>query len=105
MERIGEAATIEFQRDEPGLLKTQYLENEHKFVFSESWLSRLLRVVVFAEENDAMFENERKSETIAVPQTLPFSITAEQIEDLFAQASASQGNIEHDINTIFSHHI
>lgn len=99
------SSTIEFTRDDPNVLKTQFLEEEHKFVFSKNWLSRLLRAVIFARELDGQFGDERASGKILVRQLLPFDITAEQLEEYSSEIARTKKDVEHDVEAIFSHHI
>lgn len=95
--------TIEFQRYNDGGLHTAYIAEENKFVFSDSWLSRLIRVVVFAGENNGMFEEERRTSTILVRQKLPFLFTHQNVVDLQQHLGESKKEIEKDFEAIFSH--
>ncbi len=99
------SSTIEFTHGDPSVLTTEYVENEHKFIFSKNWLSRLLRAVIFAPELDGQFENERASSQISVRQMLPFDITAKQIQEYSAEIRRTEKDVGHDVEAIFSHHI
>ena len=95
--------TIEFQRYEDGGLHTSYVAAENKFVFSDNWLSALIRVVVFARENDGLFEEERRASIILVQQKLPFLFTRQNVIDLQQQLGESKQEVEGDYEATFSH--
>jgi hypothetical protein len=95
--------TIEFQRYNDGGLHTAYIATENKFVFSDSWLSRLIRVIVFAGENNGRFEEERRNSSILVRQKLPFLFTHQNVVDLQQRLGESKKGIEKEFEAIFSH--
>jgi hypothetical protein len=95
--------TIEFQRYNDGDLHTAYIETENKFVFSDSWLSKLIRVVVFSVENKDLFEKERRNNTILIRQKLPFLFTYQNAIDIQQHFNCSKNDIEKDFEAIFSH--
>ena len=95
--------TIEFRRYDDGGLHTSYIAAENKFVFSDNWLSRLIRVVVFANENKGMFEEERQTGIILVRRNMPFLFTRQNIIGLKQRLGESSQEVKGNYEATFSH--
>lgn len=95
--------TIEFRKQPNTGLYAAYVAAENKFVLSETWLSRLIRAVVFARENDGVFEQERKTSEVLVNLAMPFVFTRHNVTDLYQALGESEQQIDRDFNTTFSH--
>ncbi|HVS38016.1 MAG TPA: hypothetical protein VMS17_20820 [Gemmataceae bacterium] len=95
--------TIEFQRSSDGALCASYVAAENKFVFSDNWVSRLIRVVVLARENDGQFEEERHASTILARQKLPFMFTRQNIVDFQLQFGDSKQEVNGGFEATFCH--
>ncbi len=93
--------TVEFRSHADNALHASYVASENKFVFSENWLGSLVRAVVFAQENDAHFEEERKTNKLEVRQRLPLAVTRENLRDWQTKFTEDAIEIHGDYEAVF----
>ena len=75
-------ATVEFKGSDAGRLEARHAPGQNRFVFSDNWLSALVRVVTFARENDGWFDEVRANNACTVDLTVSHVLTKQETKEL-----------------------